>query len=131
MTKAWYSPSGIKFWPEHIEWIIEYYEVLIDGRWPQKHSGYIDNPFAPGGHIRAGAYFESPMDILAEFHWRIEQCGSDGEAFRCIRCEKYDEKSICKLLNIQPVQIDRILKQVFSFIMGRRKDRSYSEFIRH
>ncbi len=139
MKKDWYSPGSIvpgdkepNIKPDQLDWIIEYYEVLRDGRWPTKQSGYIDNPFAPpSGGVRASAYFETSMAILAEFHTRINQCGRDGEAFLCCRCLDYERVRVCRLRGIHDGQLDRILSDVFRYIVGRRKDRSYVEFIRH
>lgn len=139
MKKPWYSPSSFlqegkrpHIGADKIEWIIENYEVLIDGRWPQKSSGYIDNPFAPPAKgTRASAYFETPMEVLSEFHLRVAQCGRDGDAFLCIRCKRYEWRPIIRLMRIRHGEIDRILERVFVYIVGRRKDRPYTEFIRH
>lgn len=139
MNKDWYSPGSlmpgdreVNFKPEQIEWIIEHYEILSSGRWVAKQSGYVDNPFAPPSRqFRAGAYFEDPAALMAEFDSRLEACGTDGEIFRLSRCLQYEEDRLCLLLRMKAQEISRINDRVFSYIVGKKKDRPYTEFVRH
>jgi len=104
----------------------------VDGRWPDKKSGYIENPFAPQGkRVSASAYFETPIAVLAEFHLRVDMCGRDGEAFLCCRCLKWDCSRVRLLMGLNDIGLDRKLQWVFKYIVGRRKNRPYQEFIRH
>ena len=139
MKSDWYSPTSFmpddrtaKFSANQIDWIAEYYEVITDGTWPIKSSGYIDNPFAPpAGRTHAGAYFETPTQVLAEFHKRIDRCGADGAVFLCIRCLEYDQILLMKAMSIDRNRLNLILAQVFKYIQGRWKKRSYTEFKKH
>ena len=120
------------FGSDKVEWIVENYEVLADGRWPQKSSGYIDNPFAPpASRSHSSAYFETPMAVLAEFHTRIQLCGPDGDLFLCVRCLKYEETIFRRALGLEIQEFDRKMSRVFAYIKGKRKSRSYAEFVRH
>ena len=132
-VKPWYSPAEIKFNLSQIDWIIEWYEVISDGKWPEKKSGYIDNPLAPRGKRgKGGASFQAPMDVIAEFHWRLSQCGRDGEVFLCVYCKKSNDlKSIMQLLHITQDEFDRLTENVRRYIKGWRKERTYQEFIGH
>ena len=137
--KDWYSPYAmmpidkqVHWGKAKLDWIIAHYEVLSDGRWPQKSSGYIENPFAPPSkRIPSGAMFEDPASIMAEFHSRLNLCGRDGEIFRCIECLKGDKPSVGLIAGVDESRLDRVIGQVYSYIRGRRKDRPYQEFRRH
>ena len=127
-------PEGreVNFKADQIDWIVEHYFTLSSGRWPQKQSGYIDNPFAPPSQqVRATAYFEDPASLMAEFNSRIEKCGRDGELWILARYHEYDMRRLCRLMKIREDELYRIMNRVTYYVLGRKKDRPYTEFIRH
>ena len=130
--KEWHSPTAAwRFAPSLIDWMCEHYELLIEGRWPDKKTGYIDSIFGGPSPFRPGAYFENTMYIMAEFHWRIDECGDDGSLFRAVRCEKWDVDLLRTLIRRDEDWIDKRCNRVFNYISGKRRKRTYQEACRH
>ena len=136
MLKDWYSITAAwRLNPNHILFICEHYELLCDGRWPEKKSGYIDSPLDGKSQIKPYAPFEKVMQLLAEFHWRIDQCGEDGKLFRAFKLQKYDLELIKKITGrVDEDWIDRRCHRVVDYIKGigkegiDRRRRSYKDF---
>ena len=133
----WYSQGSVwRFKPSHIEWICEHYELLLAGKWPEKKSGYIDSPFDGRTLIQPHAYFESTINLIAEFHWRIDQCGDDGKLFRAVKLYKYDLDLVKMIIRgrVDAEWVERRCKRVRDYIKGvgkRGEDRrrqNYKDF---
>ena len=136
----WKSQSAIwRFKPNHIDFICEHYELLIAGKWPKKKTGYIDSPYDGRTQIKPYAEFENIMELIGEFHWRIDQCGDDGKLFRAVRLYKYDLELIKMIIGGRFDQdwVDRRCKCVRDYIKGigktgeDRRNQSYKEFCEH
>ena len=139
MIKDWFSQSAVwRFRPVHIDWVCEYYEVILEGRWPDKKTGYIDTPLDGRSPIKDHAYFESTINLLAEFHWRIDQCGDDGRLFRAFKLLKYDYSLVRSIMGrVDEDGLGRRCKRVTDYIKGigksglDRRRQSYKDFCCH
>ena len=126
----WYSPSEIRFWVEHIEWIILHLDTLEQGYWPpDSHpTGYTDVRGPKRGHR---AYFEVPVCIAAEVTYRLKQCGADGMLARKCLADGWDIQSLAELMKIHQSQIETRVKRVLLFCSGWRRRRiTFDEFKR-
>ena len=140
MIKDWYSQSAVwRFSPNHINFICEHYELLLAGKWPEKKTGYINSPFDGRAQIQPHAPFEKVIQLIAEFHWRIDQCGDDGKLFRAVKLYKYDLELLKKIIGgrFDADWVDRRCKRVRDYIKGigktglKRRSQSYKEFCEH
>ena len=112
--------------------MLEHYEVISDGRWPQKLTGYIDNPFVPAPlRSKSGAYFEGPVGILAELNSRLRACGRDGEMVLCLRAWGWDQDILMRLMRTDRESMELAERRVIAYVSYRRKERSYKEFCQH
>ena len=131
MTDAWYKPSEIRFWPEHVRFLLEHLIELENGRWPRnpKETGYTD---APGPLRFHNAYFETPVCFAAEITARLIKCGKDGTLTRKCLSEGWDEQSLAELLNSDIYRIRRRVNRVVYYCSGwRRRKITYMEFVTH
>lgn len=129
---TWYSPSQMwRFKKEQISWLCEHYDILKDGCWPPKQSGYIDGPFLGTVRVKSSAYFEDAASILAEFHLRLDKCGNDGYLFKAIKCYGYDKVILYKIAHKDEAWLEHRISRVLRYITGRRKRRTYKEFCGH
>lgn len=139
LTKEWYSIQAVwRFSPGHISWICEHYELLLAGKWPEKKTGYIDSPFDGRTQVRPRAYFENTINLIAEFHWRIDQCGDDGKLFRAFRLGKFDFSLLRSITGKMDEEwVERRCKRVRDYIKGigkaglDRRHQRYDDFCRH
>jgi hypothetical protein len=74
-----YSPADIRFSREQMIWLIEWLDVLEDGKWPPdpKETGYIDTP-GGSGNKSSRSPFETAAQIFAEVTDRLKQTGEAG-----------------------------------------------------
>jgi len=138
----WFSQTAVwRFHPNHIDYICYHYELLLAGKWPEKISGYIDSPLDGKGPIQPHAYFENVIQLIAEFHWRIDQCGDDGEDFQSYKLDMIlleeeargrSRKQIVRGRGLD--QIERNCKCVRDYIKGvsknglNRRQQTYDSF---
>jgi len=84
--KPWYSPGDIRYCPLQVLWMIEHFFWLSgagimshDWEWPpDPDSAGNDLPNVQTSR-RAGAYFEKPIDAIAELAIRLKNLGRSGE----------------------------------------------------
>ena len=114
----WYSPIEVMhyttsnpYWrKDYIEWVMEWYEVLKDGKWPRKGA---DNPESRGRGFEASIY---PPAILGELHSRLKMCGRDGIIVHKYKCIKEKPKVIRHLYSLSQKTLDEITYQVMRYI---------------
>jgi len=84
--KPWYSPGDIRYCPLQVLWMIEhFFRLSRDGivrtemDWPPgPNSSSSELPNVQRSRV-AGAYFEKPLDAIAELAVRLKNLGSSGE----------------------------------------------------
>ena len=128
--KEWYAPSEIRYWPEHIEWIITYLFLLEQGVWPPdpRVTGYTDVHGPARGH---SATFEIPVAIAAEVTYRMGQCGPDGKLARRCLADGWDAQELAELMHADQRSIESRVRRVVHYCSGIRRRRvTYIEFKR-
>jgi hypothetical protein len=74
----WWKPSEIYFSREQCIWLIQYLDLLKEGRWPPDPSGgYTDA--AAQSSLSSHAIYETPCQFAAEIERRIEVTKRDGK----------------------------------------------------
>ena len=125
-----YTPSEIRYWPEHIEWIIAHLNMLEQGYWPldPRETGYTDMQGPKRGH---SAYFEIPICIAAEVKTRLDMCGKDGKlTLKCL-ADGWDTQSLAEIMHIDQHRIRTRVRRVIGYCSGIRRRRiSFIEFKR-
>ena len=133
LPQDWYGPTTITFSIPQIYWLFKYYDLLKDGKWMHKTSGYIDQPemFAPY-RVNPGAYFEDAIGVIAKLHHRLKLCGKDGELIYCCRCLHYEVGRLIRLMGITQEKMERIEYMVTDYCHGKYvREQTYDEFRRH
>ena len=128
--KEWYAPSEIRYWPEHVEWVIINLGLLQEGLWPPnpRETGYTDAKGSQRGH---SAYFEVPVSIAAEVTYRLDQCGPDGKlTIQCLS-EGWDAALLAEVMHADQGRIESRVRRVVHYCSGTRRRRvPYIEFKR-
>lgn len=125
----WFPPVAIRFCPNHISWLLENIELLEAGRWPRdpEESGYT------GGSVKQHyqhAYFETPIQMIAEVTVRLERCGKDGALARASIGYRYDLMTLALLMNTTIDRLERRITRVVKYCSGwRRRQVTYNEFV--
>ena len=126
----WYKPSEIRFWPEHVTWILDHLQELEGGHWPRNpaETGYTE---VQGPRYKSGAYFETPICVAAEVTARLDKCNTDGKLTRQCLAEGWDEQTLAELMHTDIYRIRFRVRRVVLYCSGwRRKRLTYSEFAR-
>jgi len=74
---VWFEPSEIKYNHKHVVFILEYINILRDGKYPQnpQQTGYQNAGWRSSINTRAA--FITPAEIAAEVDRRLLRCGLD------------------------------------------------------
>ena len=129
-----YTPRGIKYTIPQIKWLLAHLDLLQLGYWPPETSCYVD---APSMTRKYGAYFEVPIQILAELKDRLDRC-VDRKGCKCgdMLIARYaldqDNKQIARDFGLDEDTVERKCRQVLRYCRGNdRKHVSFHEFNWH
>ncbi len=84
--KEWFSMGEIYYCPNQVRWLIAAFLrvwadeiILMRDTWPRedKETGYTDAPLTQHA-INSHASYESTLQVVAEVHYRLDNCGRDG-----------------------------------------------------
>lgn len=136
VNDVWFSPSQITFKRHEVIWLLENFELLLDGIWPSDHkiSGYTGLKGRPRGH---SAPFEKVALIMAELVTRLDSVGRDALPLLIAYSKEPDQQYyirdfLAKCLRIDAIELDKRIENALRYISGKwARKRSYKEFCQH
>jgi len=155
MTDEWYSPAQIIFEKLQIIWVLEHWAILEEGSWPPEPSEYLgceiikvgrwrrvyrykksrstytDAPISMKGW-KKGAYYEKPIEIIAEIAERLTLCGLDGNLV--ISHHRYGTEigRLAIVAQMSEGEVGHRIKRALRYASGLgRKRVSYEDFVSH
>lgn len=123
----WISPGAFQFRREHVLWALQYWDDIMQYRWPDSPMDDVQ----PDNRIAGPAQFEIVVGIKVELEGRLSATGRDGQMLldRHHYGKTLDE--VHRTYNCGLDAIDRGMRDALRYICGRRKERSYEEFLNH
>jgi len=129
----WFSPNQIVFSRPQVIWLLQNFELLLDGIWPSDHrkeSGYTGSK-GKHGHT---AYYEKTKQVFAELVSRLYRAGPDSFPLLIAYSTELDQQYyirdfLARCLRIDVTELDRRLKYALGYCCGwRRKQISYGRY---
>jgi hypothetical protein len=114
---------------QSIIWVLNYSNLIESGKWPQRTTGYTNNPDLVQTSIRGGAKFVAPVEVIAEIKARLDLTGQDGKAAYFHHAFGIPIEDIAELLNWDYSMTKRRINRAIAFSCGyKRRRENYRDF---
>jgi hypothetical protein len=100
-VKTWYSPGAIKYTRNQIIWLLTNTELLKEGIWPRRDTGYTDAPRTSQVKFQRNAKFVNAVEIGAEVTRRLDACGRDGRLVLRYYIDGWEPFKMAELISAQ------------------------------
>jgi hypothetical protein len=86
----------------------------------------------PRQRLYRNAYFETPIQMIAEVTWRLDRCGKDGELAYAHLAKHYDLVTLASLIGTNVGRLEGRIERAIRYCTGKRRRKvTYRDFVRH